>query len=300
MAGLAPAAEIGGVVAMLAACAVFVVGDTFLKLASADVPPFEILALRGFAAALACLALVLGRGEARLLPAMFEPRTFARAAAETASVLCYILALAKMPIADVIAIMQTSPLILIVAAAVILREALGPVRLGLALAGFLGAVMVAQPGAGGFAPSAGFAFASAVLGAGRDLVGRTAPARVPVTIMTLATLILQTLVAGPLSFAFEEPAAPSLRHAIYLVLAALVLVLGHIGLLTAYRLGRTATVAPFFYSFALWALLSGLLVWGQLPNALALAGIALIVASGVTILVIDQRRSRKLAIARAL
>jgi len=36
------------------------------------------------------------------------------------------------------------------------------------------------------------------------------------------------------------------------------------------------------------------------PNALALAGIALIVASGVTILVIDQRRSRKLAIARAL
>jgi drug/metabolite transporter (DMT)-like permease len=69
--------------------------------------------------------------------------------------------------------------------------------------------------------------------------------------------------------------------------------LGHSGLLLAYRLGRTASVAPFYYSFALWAVVSGLIVWGELPNALALAGISLIAGSGIAIVVLDQRRGRK-------
>jgi drug/metabolite transporter (DMT)-like permease len=70
--------------------------------------------------------------------------------------------------------------------------------------------------------------------------------------------------------------------------------------LLAYRLGRTAAVAPFFYSFAIWAVLSGLLVFGALPNALALAGIALIVASGVAIVLLDQRRGEAIALTEAL
>ena len=300
MAGLAPASDFGGVLAMLASCAVFVVGDTFMKLASAAVPPFEILALRGVFASFVCLALILWRGEARLIASAFEPRTLLRAGAETASVLCYIVALSRMPIADAIAILQTGPLIMILGAALVLREALGPARLGLALVGFAGAVMVAQPGASGFSSAAVYAFASACLGAARDLAGRAAPARVPVSVLTFATLILETAVAAPLSYALEPAMRPSALHMTYLVLVALLLVLGHLALLKAYRLGRTTTVAPFFYSFALFALLSGLIVWGQAPNALALAGIALIVASGVAILTIDQRRARKLAIARAL
>lgn len=56
--------------------------------------------------------------------------------------------------------------------------------------------------------------------------------------------------------------------------------------------GRPASVAPFFYSFALWGVVSGLVIWGELPNALALTGIALIAGSGVAIVVLDQRRGR--------
>ena len=47
-------------------------------------------------------------------------------------------------------------------------------------------------------------------------------------------------------------------------------------------------------------LLSGLFVFGALPNALALAGIALIVASGVAIILLDQRRGEELALTEAL
>ena len=54
--------------------------------------------------------------------------------------------------------------------------------------------------------------------------------------------------------------------------------------------GRTALIAPFFYSFAPWAVASGLVVWGTLPTPLALAGIALISVSGVANALLEQRR----------
>jgi drug/metabolite transporter (DMT)-like permease len=96
-----------------------------------------------------------------------------------------------------------------------------------------------------------------------------------------------------MSLGFESWQAPTNRHLAFLGFAGLFVTLGHVGLLLAYRLGRTAAVAPFFYSFAVWGVLSGLFVFGALPNALALAGIAMIVASGVAIVLIDRRRAGK-------
>ena len=66
----------------------------------------------------------------------------------------------------------------------------------------------------------------------------------------------------------------------FLGFAGLFVTLGHVGLLLAYRLGRTAAVAPFFYSFALWAVLSG--------------------ASGVAIVLLDRRRGEEIALTEAL
>jgi drug/metabolite transporter (DMT)-like permease len=108
------------------------------------------------------------------------------------------------------------------------------------------------------------------------------------------------VVAAGMSLSFESWQAPRDWHLAFLGFAGLFVTLGHVGLLLAYRLGRTAAVAPFFYSFALWAVLSGLFVFGALPNVLALAGIALIAGSGVAIVLIDQRRGEEIALTEAL
>src|SRR5712672_2410234 len=55
--------DLSGIAAMLAATAVFVVGDSFMKLVTADLPPFETLFLRSIAASIACAVLVTLRGE---------------------------------------------------------------------------------------------------------------------------------------------------------------------------------------------------------------------------------------------
>jgi drug/metabolite transporter (DMT)-like permease len=205
-----------------------------------------------------------------------------------------------MPIADVIAILQTAPLILILAVAFFLRERVGAARFALALVGFAGAFLVAQPGPAGISPAALLAFASAVLIAVRDLVGRDVPARIPVMVVTFATNVMVMVVAAAMSLGFESWRAPAGWHLAFLGFAGLFVTFGHVGLLLAYRLGRTAAVAPFFYSFALWAVLSGVFVFGALPNALALAGIALIAGSGVAIVLIDERRGEEIALTEAL
>jgi drug/metabolite transporter (DMT)-like permease len=281
-----------GVAAMLAATASFVVCDTFMKLVAEDLPPFEVLFLRGIAASLACAIPLVLLGDWRAISGALERRALLRAGAETISVLCYIVALARLPIADVVAILQTAPLILILAAAVLLRERIGAARLVLVLVGFTGALLVAQPQAAGVSPAVLLAFASALLVAARDLIGRGVPARIPVMVVTFATNLLVMIAAAVMSLGFETWVPPTGFHLSLLGFAGLFVTLGHVGILLAYRLARTAAVAPFFYSFALWGVLSGLFVWHHLPNALALAGIALVAGSGVAIVALDQRRGR--------
>jgi drug/metabolite transporter (DMT)-like permease len=284
--------DLSGIAAMLAATAVFVVGDSFMKLVTEDLPPFEVLFLRSIAASLACAVLVALRGEWRAISGVLDIRALLRAAGETLCTLCYVVALARMPIADAIAILQTGPLIMILGAGLLLRERIGPARVALALVGFLGALMVAQPGASGASPAALLAFGAALLGAARDLIGRTVPTRIPVTVVIFATMLMLMVAAGAMSLGVETWMAPTGGHLAFLGLAGLLVAFGHFGLLLAYRLGRTASVAPFFYSFALWGVVSGLVIWGELPNALALTGIALIAGSGVAIVVLDQHRGR--------
>src|SRR4051812_3946214 len=114
--------DLSGIAAMLAATSFFVVGDSFMKLVTENVPPFETLFLRSIAASLACAVLVTVRGEWRVISGIFNVRTLLRAAGETLCTLCYVVALARMPIADVIAILQTGPLFVIIGAAIFLRE----------------------------------------------------------------------------------------------------------------------------------------------------------------------------------
>jgi drug/metabolite transporter (DMT)-like permease len=286
------ASDIGGIIAMLAATAVFVVGDSFMKIVLEDLPPFEVLFLRAIAASFACAVLVALRAEWSAVSGLLNMRALLRAAAETLCTLCYVVALARMPIGDVIAILQTGPLILILGAAFLLRERIGPVRVALALVGFAGALMVAQPSGSGVPPAALLAFGAALLGAARDFVGRGVPTSIPVTAVILATMLMMIVAAGVMSLGLETWAAPTGRHLAFIGVAGLCVALGHFGLLLAYWFGRTSTVAPFFYSLALWGVVSGLIVWGELPNPLALSGIALIAGSGIGIVLLNQRRGR--------
>jgi len=287
--------NVRGIAAMLFATASFVVCDSCMKVVTEDLPPFEVLFLRGVFATLCCGALVVALGQGRSVKRGFGRPSLLRAAFETLSVLCYIVALASMPIADVIAIVQTAPLLFILLIATIGRERVGALRIVLIAAGFVGALLVAQPNASGFSPSALLAFASALFLALRDLFGRKVPGDIPAFVATFGTNVTVLVGSGILMVLTEDMVMPSSTHAFYLLAAGAFVTLGHYGIFRAYRFGAPGVIAPFFYSFAVWAVLSGVIVFGELPNPLALVGIASIVVSGLAIVLTDRRRTRALA-----
>lgn len=281
---------------VIATCS-YVINDTLMKLATEGLPPYEVLMLRGCAGLLWGLPLMLLLGYGKQLPLVFERRVLARNLAETAAILCYVVALANMPIADASALGQITPLLVLLGASILFRERIGGVRMALIGVGFIGAVMVAQPTMQGISIYAILALANAVLCAVRDLAGRRVAAEVPGMIVAMSAIIVVLVGAGAMHLATEQWVVPEAHHLVLLAGAGLFLIFGHFFIFMAYRVGPTGVVAPFYYFFTFWAVLSGLVVFGQFPNWLAISGIVLVVASGLAIVLLDERKRRLVPVA---
>lgn len=285
-------ANVRGIIYMLLATGTFVVNDTFLKLATEGLPPFETLFLRGVSAAIWCLPLVLFTGNGKHLRHVANRWVLLRNAFEIGAVLSFILALANLPIADVSAINLTTPVLLVLVSGLIYRERIGPQRAILIVFGFVGGLLVAQPTTQGISPYAVAAFGCALFSVGRDLAGKSVPAHIPALVVGYSIILCVMMGAGVAMMLSGGWVTPSLRHILLLLGSGLFLTFGHFFLFLSYRTGATGVVAPFFYMLVVWAVISQLFVFGSLPNPLAVAGIALILVSGVTIALLDERKRR--------
>jgi drug/metabolite transporter (DMT)-like permease len=275
---------------MIASTGSYAVNDTLMKLATTGLPPYEVLMLRGIGATLWGIPLLLLLGYRRKMGLMFDKWVLARNLLETGAILAYVVALANMQIADSTALTQITPLLVLMGAALLLREPLGSRRVMLVLIGFAGALMIAQPNLQGISIYALLALLNAALGAARDLTGTRVHADVPSMIVGISAVLVVLVGATGAHFACEAWVAPKGFELTLLMGAGLFLIFGHFFLFLAYRVGPTRVTAPFYYSFTVWAVISGIVVFGQLPNPLALGGIVLVMASGVAIVLLDWRR----------
>lgn len=277
---------------MILATGSYVVSDTAMKLATEGLPAYEVLMLRGAAATLWGMPLLFLLGYGRKLAMLADGRVLTRNFLELIAILAYIVALANMQIADSTALGQITPLLILVGASILFGERIGGMRMALIGLGFVGALMVAQPTMQGISIYALLALANAFLSAGRDLAGRRVAAEVPGMIVAMSAVIVVLAGAGAAHLVSETWVMPEGRHLLLLAGAGLFLVFGHFFIFMSYRVGQTAMVAPFYYFFTFWAVISGLVVFGQFPNALAIAGIVLVVVSGVAAVMLGERQRK--------
>lgn len=278
-----------GIAAILVATGSFVANDTCMKLALEDAPPFQVLVMRGIAAIVWCLPVIYAMGLIRHLPKAFHPWVLLRSGSELIAILCFITALAHMPIADLTAITQISPLVVLLGMWLLFGEKVGGIRFFLVGLGITGALMVAQPGGVASSPFAIFGFLTAVGAAFRDILSRKVPSRTPALAVTFSTLFIVMAGALVMTLLFEAPVAPTFRHGWLMAIAGFFLMCGHSFIYMAYRLSPARVVAPFNYAFMIWAGISGVLVFQQVPNALAVAGMALIMAAGLAVVFLEGR-----------
>lgn len=288
---MASHSNLRGIACMVLSTGTFVSIDTCMKLVMAEAEPMQVLFMRGLSATLWCVPILFILGHGIHIRHAFNRWVMLRAFFEMVGVMCFVVALARMPIADITAIFQTTPLILLAGVALVWGERIGPGRLALIALGIVGAVLVAQPGSSAASPYALFGFATALACAVRDMVARNIPRDIPALVATFTTLVMVMLGAALATSAFETWVRPSGFHVGLMAVAGLLLMFGHMLVFLAFRFASAQVVAPFYYTFTLWAVTSGLVVFGDVPNTLAMIGMALILLSGLGIIVMEGRQS---------
>jgi drug/metabolite transporter (DMT)-like permease len=175
---------------MIVSTGSYLVNDTMTKLATVGLPPYEVLFLRGLAAAFCGFPLLFMLGYGRQVRLIFDRRVLCRNLLELTAVLCYVVALAHMQIADSTALGQITPLLILVGSSFVFGDRISSRRVALIGLGFIGALMVAQPTMQGISVYALLALVSAALSAARDLSGRRVSAIVPGMIVAISAVVV--------------------------------------------------------------------------------------------------------------
>jgi len=276
-----------GIRLMLAAMGCLVVNDTLVKYTSQSLPVPQLIFVRGLFA-IGFVLLAARAGALRLAPRRLGSRwVLVRAALDALGTLLYIVSLAHLPLGNATAIGMAAPLFITVLAVLWLKARVDAPRWFAVGAGFAGVLLVIQPRAEGFNAYAWLCLLATLMQALRDLVTLRVPRDVPSLGVTLATAVAVTLLAGLVALTGRWQPLDAAALAL-LVAAAAFLAAGYQLFVAATRAAEPAVVAPLRYSGLLMAVATGWLVWGDLPNALAWAGIALLLGAGFVLLRQDR------------
>ena len=273
-----------GIVLMLSSVTVFIFNDALIRLSFDYMTPLQAIGLRGVFATLWCVLALLASGDWRHIHRVLHPAVLARGVLEAAAAILYLVALACIPFAIATSINLSTPLFLALLAVVLLKEQVGWRRWSAIAVGFVGVLLVIQPKPGDVNVWAIMVLAASLAGALRDILARSVPASVPTLVVSLSSAVTVAL-SGCLWILIDGWKPVDLRGVGFVLGSSLLLACGYQLLMLALRSGAEFSVmGAFRYSSVLWAIAIGFTVWGDVPNALAFAGIAVIVGSGLYIL----------------
>lgn len=286
-----------GALLMLGAMFAFTCNDAFMKSLADELPLFQAIFFRGIGAILCLAVMCKALGQLRFdLSAHDWKLVLLRTVGEVGGTYFFLTALFHMPIANVSAILQVLPLSVSLAAAVFLREPLGWRRLAAISIGFAGVLLIIQPGGADFSAYSFYALFSVACITLRDVAVRRMSYQVPSVFVALVAAIGVTGL-GAVGSVFEGWQPFSQTSALQLTGATLFLICGYIASVSAMRFGEIGFVAPFRYTSLLVALVLGIVVFQEWPNALTLVGAVIVVATGLFTLYRETRlRQRQLIV----
>ncbi len=278
-----------GIFLMIAAMAGFAVEDMILKSVYGHLPVGQILAMFG-AGGTVVFAILTRRGGGVLFPrAALVPAMAWKVGNEVAGRVFYTLAIALSPLSSASAILQATPLVVTLGAALIFGERVVWQRWLAIFLGFVGVLVILRPGLEGFTPASVLAVLGTLGFAGRDLATRAAP-------KTLGNMLLgfygfAVLVpTGLVMLAFSGGAVvPTVSEVLRLALGVAFGATAYAFLTGAMRIGDVAVVTPFRYTRLIFALIVGIAVFGERPDMATLLGAAIVVGSGIYTLLMARR-----------
>ena len=276
---------------MTLAMLAFTMEDFFLKKATKVAPLGEILIICGLLGFIFFLGCSFISKQKMIYEEALNPVLLVRSLFEIGGRVFYAIAIALMPITNASAILQATPLVVVLGAVIFLNEKVGWRRWSAIIFGFFGVLLVIQPGTEGFSIFSIFAILGMIGFAGRDLATRMSPTNM--SNFQLGSFgFLMVFIAGVLITIFNILTFPS--KSIWVTISVedwwIILANGLAGILAyqcltiAMRNGDVSFVTPFRYVRVLFALFFGIILLGEEPNNLVLCGSLIVVLSGIYII----------------
>ena len=286
-----------GVGLMLMFCVTAPLLDVMAKLAAASIPVGQITTMRFLGQATLMLPVCIALSHRAWPQKAHLPLLFWRALFLILSTYSFVAAIRVMPIADALAIAFIEPFLILLMGKYLFGEEVGPRRLAAAAVGFVGVLMVIQPSFEAFGAVALFPLGTAVFFAAYMIVTRRLSREVHPVPMQFQTALVALVLCLPVMVVADgrgwptlDPIMPEGVFWIWMVGVGFFATLSHMFMTYALRFAPSATLAPLHYMEIVSAVILGFLVFGDFPNTLALAGIAVILAAGLYVI----HRERKL------
>jgi len=251
--------------------------DVMTKILGHSIPVAQIVWLR-----FVSQALLVGAG---LLIARHPVFTSAhiklhmvRGLATTFSSYMFFMGIIYLSLADATALIQLGPVMVTLGAVLVLGETIGRRRiLGIAAA-FLGAMLIIRPGSSVMAPASAFPILGAIGFTVYALATRFVRSDGPWTALFLQGVFGMLFSSLLVPFFWQPIALASLP-----VVAALVGfgILGHLLMIRAFAAAPASDIAPYGYAGLLFAVIFGLLLFGEIPDGFTLSGALVIVSAGI-------------------
>ena len=294
-----------GILLMFGFCVVAPMGDAVAKLLGGTVPIGQLL-LGRFGVQLLLLApLVYLTGRAWRMSGLVLSLTFLRTLLHILGIGMMVAALVHLPLADAIAIAFVLPFLMLLLGKLFLGEEVGARRLWACLVGFCGTLMVVQPAFAEVGWPALLPLGVAVNFAVFMLVTRQIAQQTDPIGLQAVSGAMAVIVILPVLLLVPGTALPTLRlEPMSGATWGLLVLLGGFGTLAhllmtwSLRYAPSATLAPMQYLEIPFATLIGWVVFGDLPNGLASAGIAVTLAAGLYIVMRERAISRRSAAVR--
>ncbi|SLN61392.1 Riboflavin transporter [Pseudoruegeria aquimaris] len=291
---MSPARGIGMVVL---AVGMFTIMATAVKATSDHVPPGQAMFFRSAVTLPIVIAMLLARGEMHgALHTKHPLGHLMRGLTGSAAMGMGFASLAYLPLPEATAIRFSTPLFVVVLAALMLGERFRLIRLSAVAAGLLGVSIILAPRLTGDLGSQASLGALLTLGSAfcaslsqiqvKMLSGKENTATI-VFYFAICSLVL-SLFTAPFGWVVPTPG-----EAAILLFGAAVGSAGQLLLTGAYRHADASLVAPFTYSSMIWSLILGFIVFGDLPTAQMLLGAGIVIASGIVIAWREQQIARR-------
>lgn len=280
-----------GIVLMLAFCLLAPLLDVSAKLASASIPVAQIVTARFAVQGALMLPVMIAMGLVLAISRRALGHIALRALFLMLSTFSFVAAISVMPVADALAIAFVEPFVLLLLGKFLFGDEVGPRRIAASAVGFFGALLVIQPSLAAFGLVALWPLGTAFFFAFYMLSTRAVSGYMHPVAMQFHTAWVGLVFCLPVMLLTEgtgwatfDPVWPEGLAWLWLFGVGFWAALSHMFMTYALKFAPSATLAPLHYLEIVAAVALGYWIFGDFPNALTWAGIAIIVTSGLYVI----------------